>query len=235
MSSSSPEISKALKGLERISDLSVDQASPHYIVLSHLFSWMKTVAFNVAHGVMLDYGCGGQPYRNLFSSQVSKYIGADVAAAQGVELDIVLEPNRELPLERNSIDTILSTQALEHAGDVDFYLGECSRLLKQDGVLILTAPMQWRHHEAPYDYHRFTRYGLVEHLKRHGLQIKTISQCGGVYALLGQIFLNHLSEKGVRKKCIFRFVNRVFLYLDRKFYDPEDTINWMCIADKSTG
>ena len=137
-----------------------------------------------------------------------------------------------MPLEDQSIDTILSTQALEHASDVDFYLGECSRLLKKDGVIILTAPMQWRHHETPYDYHRFTRYGLIEYLTRHGFNIKSMSQCGGVYALLGQIFLNHLSERGVRKKFVYRYINQLFLYLDQKFYDPEDTINWMCIAGK---
>ncbi len=137
-----------------------------------------------------------------------------------------------MPLDDQSIDTVLSTQALEHANDVDFYLGECSRVLKGSGVLILTAPMQWRHHEVPYDYHRFTRYGLIEYLGRHDFTIKKIRSCGGVYALLGQIFLNHLSEKGIRKKFVYRFVNRLFLWLDKKIYDSEDTINWMCIAEK---
>jgi|LGVF01.1.fsa_nt_gb SAM-dependent methyltransferase len=226
------DISEVLSGLERINDLSIDINDHHYIVLSYLFGWMKTNAFNVAKGVMLDYGCGGQPYKALFSSKVSKYIGADVVTAKGIELDIVIEPNRKLPLDDESIDTVLSTQAIEHANDVDFYLGECSRLLKSGGILILTAPMQWRHHEVPYDYHRFTRYGLIEYLGRHNFSIKEISSCGGVYALLGQIFLNHLSDRGVRKKFIYRFVNRMFLWLDRKFYDTEDTINWLCIAEK---
>ncbi len=226
------DISHALSGLERINDLSTDISSPHYIVSSHLFSWMKSDALNAAKGVMLDYGCGGQPYKDLFLSKVSKYIGADVAAAKGVDLDIIIEPNRHLPLDDKTVDTILSTQALEHANDVDFYLSECSRLIKSGGVLILTAPMQWRHHEVPYDYHRFTRYGLIDYLGRHGFIIKEICSCGGVYALLGQIFLNHLSERGIRKRFVYRFFNQLFLWLDEKYYDAEDTINWMCIAEK---
>ncbi len=225
-------ISHALSGLERISDLSIDLSSPHYIVLSHLFNWMKGNALNAAKGVMLDYGCGGQPYKNLFLPKISKYIGADVAAAKGVDLDIIIDPNKSLPLDDQSIDTILSTQALEHANNVDFYLSECSRLLQSGGRLILTAPMQWRHHEIPYDYHRFTKFGLIDYLNRHGFLVREICSSGGVYALLGQIFLNHLSERGVRNRFLFRFVNRLFLWLDKKFYDAEDTINWMCIAEK---
>ena len=226
------DISKTLSGLERMNDLSVDISSPHYIVLSHLFSWMKREAFNAARGVMLDYGCGGQPYKDLFLPKVSRYIGADVAAAKGINLDIIITPNRPLPLNDQSIDTILSTQAIEHANDVDFYLSECSRLIKSRGILILTAPMQWRHHEVPYDYHRFTRYGLIEYLGRNGFIIKKMCSCGGVYALLGQIFLNHLSERGIWNKYVYRIFNRIFLYLDNKVYDAEDTINWMCIAEK---
>ncbi len=233
MSMPDQNIEGVLGGLERISDLDVDINSHHYIVLSHLFAWIQSEALNAASGVMLDYGCGGQPYKNLFLSKVSRYIGADVAAALGVELDVKIEPDKPLPLADESVDTILSTQALEHASDVDFYLSECSRLLKDRGALILTAPMQWRHHEAPYDFHRFTRYGLIDYLGRHGFSVRSIQSCGGVYALLGQIWLNHLSEKGVQNRFVFRMVNRMALWLDKKYYDPDDTINWMCIAEKN--
>ena len=93
--------------------------------------------------------------------------------------------------------------------------------------------MQWRHHEVPYDYFRFTRYGLMELLSRHGFELWNITPCGGVYALLGQIFLNHLNDRGFHNKFVFRWVNRVALWLDKKFPDSDDTLNWMCIAVKN--
>jgi SAM-dependent methyltransferase len=229
------DIPHTLEGLERISSLNITHDSHHYIVLSLLFTWMKDTALNSVKGVMLDYGCGGQPYKELFLPNITKYIGADVAAAKGVEPDIIITPNQPVPLEDQSVDTILSTQAIEHVNDVDFYLSECARLLKGGGILVLTAPMQWRHHEVPYDYHRFTRYGLLDYLERHGFVVKDLRPTGGVYALLGQIFLSHLSERGVHNKYVYRALNHLFLWLDKKFYDPEDTLNWLCIAEKTVG
>jgi SAM-dependent methyltransferase len=162
--------------------------------------------------------------------KLSRYIGADVSAADGIFLDIEIEPQQALPLDAASIDTLLSTQTLEHIEDVEFYISECARLVRPDGVLILTAPMQWRHHEVPYDYWRFTQYGLISLLERHGFSIKSIAPCGGVYALIGQIFLSHLHERGVRKKWLNKMVNWFALYLNQHWNDTEDTLNWMCIA-----
>jgi SAM-dependent methyltransferase len=225
-------IKKNLQEVVRVKDMNINLDSHHYIVLSLLYVWMKEHALPVAEGVMLDFGCGGQPYKSFFEGKITKYIGADVAAAENTTLDIEIVPNQPLPLLDESVDTVLSTQTLEHVFDVHFYLNECHRILKPNGVLILTAPMQWRHHEVPYDFLRFTRYGLIEYLSQHGFEIDNITPCGGVYALIGQIFLNHLAERKSQKKFIFRFINRLSLWLDKKSPDTEDTINWMCIAVK---
>ncbi|WP_411726932.1 class I SAM-dependent methyltransferase [Methyloglobulus sp.] len=223
-------IKETLRGLRRQSILGAALDHPHYIVLSLIGTWLQDVALNEAQGVMLDYGCGGQPYKSFFMPKLSRYIGADVAAAEGVSLDIEIEPCQALPLDAASIDTLLSTQALEHLDDVEFYLGECARLVRPGGVLILTAPMQWRHHEVPYDYWRFTKFGLISLLERHDFSIKSISPCGGVYALIGQIFLSHLHERGVQKKWLNKIINRLALYLDNRWIDKDDTLNWQVIA-----
>ncbi|MDO9215271.1 MAG: methyltransferase domain-containing protein [Methylococcales bacterium] len=223
-------IKEALHGLQRQQTLGATLDHPHYISLSLIGNWLQDVAFSEASGVMLDYGCGGQPYKNFFMPKLSRYIGADVSAADGICLDIEIEPQQALALDGASIDTLLSTQTLEHIEDIEFYISECARLVRPDGVLILTAPMQWRHHEVPYDYWRFTRYGLISLLERHGFSIKSISPCGGVYALIGQIFLSHLHERGVRKKWLNKMVNWFSLYLNQHWNDTEDTLNWMCIA-----
>jgi SAM-dependent methyltransferase len=227
------DIHKTLQGMVRVKSMQVKRDSHHYIALSYLYEWMRQQAFPVAKGVLLDYGCGGQPYRELFAEKVTCYIGADVAEPNDTRIDLRLEPNQPVPLPAASVDTILANQTLEHVPDVDFYLAECERLLRQDGILILTAPMQWRHHEVPYDYFRFTKYGLIELLSRHGFELRNITPCGGVYALLGQIFLSHLNERGFYKKFVYRLVNRAALWLDKKIPDPDDTLNWMCIAVKS--
>ncbi len=227
------DIHSTLQGVVRVTTMQLERDSHHYIALSYLYEWMREQALPAAKGVLLDYGCGGQPYRELFAGKVTRYIGADVAEADNTTIDLKIEPNRSIPLPAASVDTILSNQTLEHVPDADFYLAECERLLRRDGVLILTAPMQWRHHEVPYDYFRFTKYGLIELLSRHGFEVRNMTPCGGVYALLGQIFLNHLNERGFYKKFVYRIVNRAALWLDKKIPDLDDTLNWMCIAVKS--
>lgn len=225
----------AFGGIVRTRDMRLASDSHHYIVLSYLHAWLEEQALSQAKGILLDYGCGGQPYRALFEPKITKYIDADVAAAAGTKIDIRVEPDQPLPLSSESVDTILSTQTLEHVPDFNFYLAECQRLARPGGVLILTAPMQWRHHEAPHDYWRFTRYGIRECLSRHGFEAGSIMACGGVYALIGQIFLNHLVEHGIRRKFLIRTVNRVALRLDRMCQDQEDTLLWMCVATRKSG
>lgn len=204
----------------------------HYIVLSFLHDWLVTEALPVAHGTLLDYGSGGQPYRTLFETKIERYLAADVQSTPGRTVDVTIEPGKPVPLPDASIDTVLSSQTLEHVPDPLFYLQECHRLLRSGGVLILTAPMQWRHHEVPHDYYRFTRYGLESLLKRAGFMVASITPTGGVFALMGQILLNTISERFIRKPRLFRLINRLALWLDRRYPDGDDTINWMCLARK---
>jgi SAM-dependent methyltransferase len=181
-------------------------------------------------GILLDFGAGGQPYRGLFEPAVKKYIAADVTPTPGLVLDVTLVPGQPVPMEAGSVDTILSSQTLEHVPDPAFYLRECRRLLRPGGVLILTAPMQWRHHEQPYDYFRFTRYGLSHLVTQAGFTIENLEGTGGVWALIGQILNSALVERGIRRPIVFRLVNRTALWLDRRYPDSDDTINWMCLA-----
>lgn len=210
--------------------MKVDESSHHYIVLSFLTAWLEHRAVPIARGRMLDYGSGGQPYRALFEPVVEVYVTADVAAYGALVPDVLIEPNRRLPLQSGSFDTILSSQTLEHVPDPVFYLGECARLLAPGGRLILTAPMQWRHHEVPYDYLRFTRYGLARILEDQGFQVEDMASTGGAFALIGQILLNHLNERKIYRRSVIRLINRVSLWLDRRYPDGDDVINWMCIA-----
>lgn len=223
-------IQEALAGMERVRDMSLAPDSHHYIVLSLLYQWMRDAAAPAASGVLVDFGCGGQPYRALFEPHVARYIGADVAPALGVALDLQFVPGEPLPLADGSVDTVLSTQVLEHVADPGFYLRESRRVLRENGRLIITVPMQWRHHEVPYDYLRFTRYGVVHLLEHASFVIDDLRPCGGAYALIGQVLANTLAERGRYSKWLIRTINRVAIALDRRFPDYEDTLNWMCLA-----
>ncbi|WP_411725441.1 methyltransferase domain-containing protein [Methyloglobulus sp.] len=227
------DIKSVLHGLERMRSIEVDRDSHHYIALSHLNTWIATCAAPAASGVMLDYGCGGQPYKAFFQPYITRYIGADVAAASGVVLDIELDVDGRVPLPDGSIDTILSSQVLEHVFDFKSYRLSCARLLRPSGRLIISVPMQWRHHEIPFDYWRFTRYGLEKSLDSAGFRVLDLHPCGGVYSLLGQVYLDHLSVRGKPTTLLTRVINRFALWLDKRDMDADDTLGWMCVAEKN--
>jgi SAM-dependent methyltransferase len=218
------------QGLIRRSSTGESKWHHHYIVLSKLDNWMTSTASRYAKGVILDYGCGAQPYRQCLSKECSRYIGADVSPAHGIDLDILLTPGQPLAMPDESVDTIISTQTLEHVQDACAYVQECHRLLRPGGHLILTVPMQWRMHEQPYDYWRFTRHGVTSLACKAGLEICELSPCGGAWALAGQIINSHLSETARGTKLLYGIINNLALFADRHMPDRDETIGWMCIA-----
>lgn len=219
-------------GLVRRSSIGESKWHHHHIVLSLLDRWIAFNAYPYVSGDLLDYGCGAQPYRHLFEPKCKRYFGADVAPAHGVELDLLLVPGQPLPLVDESFDTILSTQTLEHVQDVALYMRDCQRLLRPGGHLILTVPMQWRMHEQPYDYWRFTRHGVLSLLSGVGLNVCDLSPCGGAWALVGQVINSHLSETGRGSPLAYWLVNCLALWADGVLKDQDETIGWMCVAQR---
>lgn len=57
---------------------------------------------------------------------------------------VLAELNRSLPFEDNSFDGILSLDSLEHVTNLDDFFGECRRILRPQGWLLLTTPLAFR-------------------------------------------------------------------------------------------
>ena len=53
----------------------------------------------------------------------------------------------------------------------DEFLSEINRALKIDGKFLLTVPFVWDEHEQPYDYARYSSFGLKALLERHGFEV----------------------------------------------------------------
>lgn len=85
------------KKIPRMTSMQLSRGHHHFIVLSILNNWIVSAALPYAKGIMLDYGCGGQPYRRLFETKITKYIGADVEAEEGISLDLIIQPGAQLP------------------------------------------------------------------------------------------------------------------------------------------
>ncbi len=114
---------------------------------------------------VVDLGCGDRPYEPLFRQYGYRYVGCDLG--EGAEVRV--EPGRPVGLVDGCADGVVSFQVLEHVWDLDWYLGECRRLLKPGGWLLLSTHGAWLYHPHPTDFRRWTRDGLVQELGQRGL------------------------------------------------------------------
>jgi SAM-dependent methyltransferase len=123
------------------------------------------------HGVVLDVGCGAQPYRPLVNPN-DTYVGIDIAAAKehfGYEIPDTLYYDGEVwPVDAASADLVLCTETLEHVRNPDSFLAQAARATKPGGAILLTVPFSARWHFIPYDYWRFTPSSLRDLLERNG-------------------------------------------------------------------
>ena len=136
-------------------------------------------------GRLLDVGCGNKPYATILNCD--EHVGIDVALSPHNQsrFDRVFD-GLTIPFGDATFDSVLCTEVLEHAREPRKLATEIGRVLKPGGYAFWTVPFVFPHHEQPYDFHRFTRYGIEELATTAGLSIVTIQNRGGVLALLAQ-------------------------------------------------
>lgn len=82
-----------------------------------------------------------------------KYIGCDTRPGLGVD---EIENVEHLSFEDNSIGSILIMETLEHVQNCFNALDEIYRVLKINGILVMSSAMNYVIHNHPSDYWRFT-------------------------------------------------------------------------------
>jgi SAM-dependent methyltransferase len=135
-------------------------------------------------GVVYDLGCGTRPYEKEILVFADRYIGVDWAnTLHGLHADIVANLNQPLPIESDVADTVISLQVMEHLCEPQVMVGEAFRILKAGGTVYITVPFQWWVHEAPYDFFRFTRYGLEYMLNKAGFVDVLVEESTGFWSM----------------------------------------------------
>ena len=164
----------------------------NYCFLSYYYL-LKEIKKNAssAKGILLDVGCGSSPFENYFSKYVERYLRHEhpAVAKENIKYDYLSELP-EISAPNNSVDTIISFSVLEHVSRPFETLKEFKRILKDDGVFIISVPQYWHLHEEPHDYLRFTKYILKEKISELGFQLIYLKETGGSFAVVGQAFCN---------------------------------------------
>lgn len=124
-------------------------------------------------GIVLDVGCAeGKPRRHLDAG--AEYLGIDYYSTAtgwyGTTPDIFADA-QALPLRDECVDHSLLLDVLEHIPDPERCLAELRRVLKPGGSLTVQVPFLYPVHDAPLDFHRWTRFGLHSAANRHGFRV----------------------------------------------------------------
>lgn len=93
-----------------------------------------------------------------------------------------------IPAGDGSFDSALSTAALEHLAEPELALRECFRVLKPGGTAVYTAPFIWHTHAEPWDFYRFTSYGLEHIFSKCGFEVMEISPLAGYWVTAVTLF-----------------------------------------------
>ena len=144
--------------------------NPFYYARHGLFRGLEEF-FPFLGGEVLDVGCGRKPYRHLVPA--GKYIGLELDTPELRDLDAadIYYSGGVLPVATESFDAVLCSQVLEHIFTPGDFLQEIKRVLRPGGVLLLTTPFAWDEHSQPYDYGRYSSFGLSHLLTEAGFEI----------------------------------------------------------------
>ena len=145
---------------------------PVYIVRHGLFSTIRGIAPFIS-GNILDFGCGSKPYESLFARATS-YLGVDLQATghdhNDSKVDVFYD-GQNLPFSDAQFDAVVSFEVFEHVFNLSRVLDEIGRVTRSEGYLLISIPFAWKEHEIPYDFARYTSFGIAHILRNAGYEI----------------------------------------------------------------
>jgi len=136
-------------------------------------------------GRVLDIGGKKHAKRGSFRPPLEQvtcweYLNSDPATQPDYCCDVA-----KIPLEDNSIDTVVMTEVLEYLDSPEEALAEIYRLLRTGGVCILSVPfLHPVHSDAEFDRQRWTAVKLEQACQKAGFNEIEIEPMGSIWSVL---------------------------------------------------
>ncbi|ACB51444.1 hypothetical protein cce_2094 [Crocosphaera subtropica ATCC 51142] len=167
----------------------VEFNSSRYRLWEENSAFAKTVPKDA---LVLDAGSGSSPYKSLFTH--AQYESADFEQVNKTYAKTTYVCNLEkIPVEDCRFDFIIFNQVMEHLPDPKSVLIELNRVLKPGGKMIYSGPLFYEEHEQPYDFYRYTQFGLRELFSASGFVIDRLDWLEGYLGTVGYQ-LNSMSK-----------------------------------------
>ncbi len=161
-------------------------------------AWIRKTLAELPAGLsILDVGAGECQYKdacghlNYKAQDIAQYDGQGNAKGLQTQTFDFHKLDFECDLydipEDEKFDAILCTEVLEHVTDPVKAMEKISRLVTDDGILVVTAPFYSWTHFAPYHYATgFSEYFFNEQMQKMGFEIEDLEANGGYFDLMDQ-------------------------------------------------
>lgn len=162
-------------------------------------------------GKVLDVGCGNKPYMSLYRAE--EYVGLEIDSPENRAAKSAdhFYDGEHFPFESQSFDSVVSNQVFEHVRNPDQFLDEISRVLRDDGLVLITAPFVWDEHEQPNDYTRYSSFGMTSILNRHGFEILELRKSVDDIRIVFQLLNAYLHKKTLTRSKLVNLLLTVLL------------------------
>lgn len=163
-----------------------------YFVNKHIDDFVLHELESVARpgDLLVDSGCGAQPFRRSVEQLGMSYLGLDYSVKSSQLVDSLADA-ASLPIASGSVDVVLCTELLEHVPDLGATVREIARVLAADGTAIITVPFMFGLHEQPYDFQRPTPHLLRRLAEQAGLEVTRLERLGGEAEVMATTWENY--------------------------------------------
>ncbi|WP_369997286.1 class I SAM-dependent methyltransferase [Winogradskyella sp.] len=172
---------------------------------------------------VLDYGSGDGPYKNMLKAYFKEYTSADYQVTNqhhSIRPDIFIDDNQQVNVDDQTFTCVVISEVLEHIYKPHNALNEIKRVLVPGGYVIGTVPFFMWEHEKPYDFHRYTYFGLKRMFKDNGFEIIKLDYVGDTIGVSAYCFSKVFSVfiKPFRKIKPLHFVLKLIIRIPSLIY-----------------
>ena len=169
--------------------------NPVYILRRGLLEAIELNS-DLVTGDVLDFGCGSKPYETLFKNTQS-YIGVEMQFSGHDHSESSIDcfyDGKLLPFRDDSFDTIVSFEVFEHVFNLEYILLDIHRVLRPNGHLLISTPFCWGEHEEPFDFARFTSFGMRSILERSSFRVLSIQKTNDSFLAVSQMLISYIAN-----------------------------------------
>lgn len=150
---------------------------------------------------------------------------------KSIDIDATRYPDQVLDVCDNefekkiqfSPDCIVALEVFEHLNDPFLAIENLRKILKKEGIIIISTPFILGIHDSPHDYFRYTKFGLMNLFKDFS-NVNITQRNDGVFDIIFVLLMRSYQDKRILNKflgsffVIFYYIFFPFIFVLNKFF-----------------